>query len=63
MSNPFSLVPSHRAPKSKATILRGPIILGTAFRDAPHPADVRLDQMLTAQELRHVADLLDGWVP
>ena len=63
MSNPYTLEPSHRSPGSKATILQGRMPIATVFRDGTGPADARVDLMLTAKELRHVADLMDEWAP
>ena len=58
--NPFTIEPSHRAPKCKCTILAGRAVVGMAWHE-DGKTHARLEMMLTPAELRHVADGLERW--
>ena len=47
--------------KIKATVWRGTLQVATFWKDSTGGADAKIDVMLTAPELRELADELEKW--
>ena len=56
----YRVEPNARS-KTKATVWLGPIQVATFWDDPTGRADAKIDVMLTAPELRELADELEKW--
>ena len=59
--NPYNIEPNRLAPRNKAAVLLGRLIVATAWVERGDTF-VKLERpMTTPGAMRHIADAVDGW--